>query len=83
MTIKDNQYNKARSILARAGSDSAKKSHPKHNTKGGSPDRHGQNLINEAIEDFRLMDAGQANLINGMTAEHAEAIRKAENEMGL
>lgn len=83
MTIKDRDYNKARSILAQAGSMRAQKSHIKHNTNGGSPDKHGRSLVEEAIADFQAMDAGQANLENGMTAEHAEAVRKAEAEMGI
>lgn len=51
MPIKDDKYNKARDILAKAGSKSAKKSHPKHTGKKGSPDAHGRQLIEEARSD--------------------------------
>ena len=48
MPIKDANYNKAKVLLEKAGSKSAKKSHPKHTGKKGSPDRHGKQLIDEA-----------------------------------
>jgi hypothetical protein len=51
MPIKDDAYNKARDILAKAGSKSAKKSHMKHTGKKGSPDGHGKSLIDEARAD--------------------------------
>ena len=35
-----------------AGSDTASKSHPKHNTRGGSPDGHGESLLQEAFDEW-------------------------------
>lgn len=57
--IKDDDYNKARALLVKAGSKSAEKSHMKHTGKKGSPDGHGKSLIDEAREegiDEKILD---------------------------
>jgi hypothetical protein len=83
MAISDNSYNAARSTLALAGSQTAAKSHPKHNTSGGSPDSQGQELLREARDEFRKDDAKHPNLKSGMTQAHYDAIHKAAEEMGI
>jgi len=83
MPIKDDDYNRARRILAQAGSDSAAKSHVKHTGGKGSPDGHGQDLLAEARDEFRGRDSGQPNLQSGMTHVHYTAIHQAAGAMGI
>lgn len=83
MAISDHNYNAARTILVNAGSKSANASHPKHTGGAGSPDGHGKDLLREARDEFRVTDAGQANLQSGMTAVHYTAIHSAANQMGI
>jgi hypothetical protein len=81
--ISDDAYNKARTILANAGSDSAKKSHVKHTGGKGSPEDHGKQLLREARDEFRKKDKGQPNLKSEMTVDHYNAIHKAAQEMKI
>ena len=83
MAINDNDYNTARGILMAAGSRTAAASHPKHTQGAGSPDTHGRSLLSEARDEFRISDAGQPNLMSGMTAAHYNAIRGAALTMGI
>ncbi len=82
MPVNPAKYNKARDILATGGSDSAKKSHPKHNTDN-VPDDHGKALLREARDEFRKKDKGQPNLKSDMTQAHYDAVHKAATEMGI
>lgn len=81
--ISDAEYNQARNTLIDAGSNSARASHPKHNTRGGSPDNHGRQLVSEAIQEFRNMDAGGDMLTRGMTMNHFVAVSNAATEMKM
>ena len=83
MAISDHNYNTARGILIAAGSMSANASHVKHTQGAGSPDGHGQALVAQARDEFRLMDIGQPNLQSGMTAAHYNAIHNAANQMNI
>jgi hypothetical protein len=80
--IKPDDYNTARNILVQAGSDSASKSHPKHNTDS-VPDTHGKDLLAEARDEFRSTDAGGDDLRSEMSQDHYTAIHKAADEMGI
>ncbi len=81
--ISDADYNQARNTLIAAGSNSARASHPKHNTRGGSPDNHGRQLVSEAIQEFRAADAGGNALTRGMTIAHFVAVSNAATEMNF
>ena len=83
MSISDNDYNRARAILAQAGSNTASKSHDKHTQGAGSPDSHGQDLLREARDEFRGTDAGQGGLQSGMTQGHYNAVHQAAQRMGI
>jgi len=83
MAISDHNYNAARTILINAGSKTANASHIKHTGGSGSPDGHGISLLQEARDEFRATDAGQANLKSGMTQAHYNAIHAAANQMGI
>jgi len=48
MPIKNNNFNKAKALLEKAGSKTAQKCHPAHTKSGDVPDRHGESLIAEA-----------------------------------
>jgi hypothetical protein len=54
VVISVHDYNKARDILAAAGSMTARKSHQKHGTDV-SPDAHGQSLLREARDEFNKL----------------------------
>ena len=82
MPLNPAKYNKARDILGTAGSNSAKKSHPKHNTDQ-VPDDHGKALLREARDEFRKADKGKEGLQSEMLPAHYEAIHKAAKEMGI
>jgi hypothetical protein len=83
MSISDNDYNTARDILAKAGSNTAAASHVKHTQGQGSPEHHGKQLLREARDEFRGKDHGQPNLQSGMTAAHYQAINRAAKQMGI
>lgn len=83
MTIKDDDYNKAKAILVKAGCKSASKSHNKHNTKGGVDDGHGQSLLSEARDEFQAMDKKETIFKAKMTKDHYEAIHSAAKKMGI
>jgi len=76
MQISDDKYNKARDILATAGSDKAKKSHMKHTQGKGSPEAHGVAMLREARDEFNGMPDPKK------TAGRA-AVVKAAKEMGI
>lgn len=79
--ISQNDYNTARNILINAGSATANAAHHLHN--GNVPDHYGVQLLQEARDEFRQMDAGGNNLQSGMTQAHHRAIHRAANEMGI
>ncbi len=83
MTISDDNYNSARDILAKQGSNTASKSHRKHGTKGGSPESHGKDLLKEARDEFRLSAIGQKALKSGMIDRHHKAVHDAARKMGV
>jgi hypothetical protein len=83
MAIQDREYNRARGILAAAGSMTAAKSHEKHTQGAGSPDSDGQQLLREARDEFQKADAGQAGLRANMTAAHYQAVHGAADEMSI
>lgn len=83
MPIKDEDFNKAKSILTQAGSSSAGKAHVKHTQGKDSPDGDGKQLLQEARDEFRETDVRQPNLKAGMTQAHYDAIVKAATEMGI
>ena len=77
--IKNDDYNKARSILAQAGSQSASKAHPQHSKQGDCPESYGRSLLQEARAEFQT-EAGQGNGLNPL---HEQALNKAGKAMGL
>jgi hypothetical protein len=83
MAISDHNYNTARAMLARAGGLRAAQSHDRHTGGAGSPDAYGQQLLQEARDDFRGTDGGGAGLRSGMNAPHYAAVHRAANVMGL
>ena len=83
MAISDNNYNSARAILINAGSQTANASHPKHTQGAGSPEGHGQDLLREARDEFRGVDAQKPNLVSGMIQEHHTAIHNAAKKMSI
>lgn len=82
MPIKPQDYSQARSVLAQAGSDTASKSHPKHNTDS-VPESHGADLLREARDEFRGTDGGAGALQSGMTQAHYDAVHRAAEVMGI
>lgn len=83
MSISDGDYNRARAILAAAGSNTAAKSHDKHTKGKGSPEGHGVSLLQEARDEFQANDAGGEDLQAGMTGDHYNAIHSAADQMGI
>jgi hypothetical protein len=84
MAISDANYNRARGILVAAGSRTAAASHEKHTQGTGSPDGHGQQLLREARDEFRRVDANTApDLNSGMTLAHYNAVHSAAATMGI
>jgi hypothetical protein len=81
--ISDADYNRARTTLVNAGSNSAAASHVKHTGGRGSPDGHGVALVNGAIAEFRATDAAAPARTRGMTMAHFVAVSNAAHEMGL
>ena len=80
--IKPDDYNSARSTLVLAGSKSAGKSHPKHNTDS-CPEEHGKSLLQEARDEFQESDKKGVIHRAGMTFHHYDAIHKAATKMGV
>ncbi|AZQ75905.1 hypothetical protein EKH77_31105 [Streptomyces luteoverticillatus] len=75
-------YNQARSILAKAGSDTAAKSHPVHGT-GDVPVGYGTNLLACSRDEFRAKDKNAPIKRSGMTPYHYVAIHDAARTMGI
>ncbi|MFG2177776.1 hypothetical protein ACGFLS_03480 [Streptomyces abikoensis] len=80
--IKAAAYNQARSILAKAGSDTAAKSHPIHGT-GDVPVGYGTNLLACSRDEFRAKDKNAPIKRSGMTPYHYVAIHDAARTMGI
>ncbi|WP_206279968.1 hypothetical protein [Streptomyces luteoverticillatus] len=80
--IKAAAYNQARSILAKAGSDTAAKSHPVHGT-GDVPVGYGTNLLACSRDEFRAKDKNAPIKRSGMTPYHYVAIHDAARTMGI
>ncbi|MBO0654200.1 hypothetical protein J1792_15900 [Streptomyces triculaminicus] len=83
-SIKPAAYNQARSILAKAGSQTAAKSHPIHG-KDDVPVGYGTSLLAAARDEFRNTDkklpAKQKK--SGMSIPHYNAIHSAAKVMGI
>ncbi len=83
-TIKPAAYNQARSTLAKAGSQTAAKSHPIHG-KDDVPVSYGTSLLAAARDEFRQTDrklpAKQKK--SGMSIPHYNAIHSAAKTMGI
>ncbi|MFE9574588.1 hypothetical protein ACFYMW_39805 [Streptomyces sp. NPDC006692] len=75
-------YNQARSILARAGSETAAKSHPVHGT-ASVPVRYGTSLLACSRDEFRVKDRNAPIKRSGMTPYHYVAIHDAARTMGI
>ncbi|MFF4156503.1 hypothetical protein [Streptomyces sp. NPDC001678] len=80
--IKAAAYNQARSILAKAGSDTAAKSHPVHGT-GDVPVGYGTNLLACARDEFRAKDKDVPVKRSGMSTYHYVAVHDAAATMGI
>lgn len=80
--IKAAAYNQARSILARAGSETAAKSHPVHGT-GDVPVGYGTSLLACSRDEFRVKDRNAPIKRSGMTPYHYVAIHDAARTMGI
>jgi hypothetical protein len=84
MPISDSDYNQATSDLDNSKEVILPELHIVKHTRGkGSPDGHGRQLIIEAIQEFRLLDAGAVALTGGMTIVHFVAVSNAATEMEL
>ncbi|MFE6054310.1 hypothetical protein ACFQ6N_26455 [Kitasatospora sp. NPDC056446] len=83
-TVKADAYNQARSILAKAGSQTAAKSHPVHG-KNDVPVSYGTSLLASARDEFRQADknlpAGQKK--SDMSIPHYNAVHNAADVMGI
>ncbi|WP_079145854.1 hypothetical protein [Streptomyces lydicus] len=75
-------YNRARSILAHAGSYWAAKSHPIHGTSSVAV-HYGTDLLAESRDEFRALDASAPVKRAGMAMWHWDAIRRAAEAMGI
>ncbi|MFF5131191.1 hypothetical protein ACFY41_30245 [Streptomyces syringium] len=75
-------YNQARSILAKAGSMTAAKSHVIHGTSG-VPGRYGANLLACARDEYRAGDKNLPLKQAGMSPYHYIAIHDAAKTMGI
>ena len=74
--IKPDVYNTQRAALAAAGSKTAEKSHPKHNTDA-VPDGHAQSLVDEASDEQQALRTGKNADVKTADAIHA-AVKKAK-----
>ncbi|MDF3293063.1 hypothetical protein [Streptomyces silvisoli] len=81
-TISAAAYNQARSILARAGSETAAKSHPIHGTRD-VPVRYGTTLLACSRDEFRAKDRNVPVKRSGMSTYHYVAIHDAARTMGI
>ncbi|MFI5780825.1 hypothetical protein [Nocardia sp. NPDC051570] len=83
-TIKAAAYNQARSILARAGSQTAAKSHPVHGT-ADVPVGYGTSLLAAARDEFRQADRNlpPKDKKSDMSIPHYNAIHDAARVMGI
>ncbi|MFD7169791.1 hypothetical protein [Streptomyces violascens] len=75
-------YNRARSILAVAGSQTAAKSHPVHGTTS-VPVRYGTTLLACLRDGFRRDDRNWPGKVSGMSSYHYTAIHDAARTMGI
>ncbi|MER0481903.1 hypothetical protein ABR737_26820 [Streptomyces sp. Edi2] len=75
-------YNRARSILAHAGSVLAAKSHPIHGTSSVAA-HYGTHLLAESRDEFRGLDASAPIKHSGMSTFHWGAIHDAARAMGI
>ncbi|MFD9209091.1 hypothetical protein ACFVZM_22790 [Streptomyces sioyaensis] len=80
--INTGAYNRARSILAQAGSYWAAKSHPIHGVSSVAV-HYGTDILAESRDEFRALDASAPNKRSGMAMWHWEVIRKAAKLMGI
>ena len=83
MPIKYRKYVSARELLIKADCDSAEKSHKPHARNGDVPDRHGRELILEAIEEFQGKSNGSGTMVNGMNRDNEEIILKVARKLGI
>ncbi|WP_198539927.1 hypothetical protein [Streptomyces sp. CT34] len=83
-TVKAAAYNQARSILAKAGSDTAAKSHPVHG-KPDVPVSYGTSLLAGSRDEFRSKDRNlpEKDKKSGMSLAHYNAIHDAARTMGI
>lgn len=81
-TIHASAFNQARSILARAGSDTAAKTHPIHGT-GNVPVWYGTTLLACSRDEFRYKDRNDPLKHSGMSPYHYVAIHDAARTMGI
>ncbi|GAA2722815.1 MULTISPECIES: hypothetical protein [Streptomyces] len=83
-TIKAAAYNQARSILAKAGSQTAAKSHPIHG-KDDVPVSYGTSLLAASRDEFRQTDKHlpDKQKKSGMSLPHYNAIHSAAKTMGI
>ncbi|MEV5283067.1 hypothetical protein [Streptomyces sp. NPDC051994] len=83
-TIKAAAYNQARSILAKAGSQTAAKSHPVHG-KDDVPVSYGTSLLAAARDEFRHADRNlpAKQKKSDMSIPHYNAIHSAAKTMGI
>lgn len=83
-TIKAAAYNQARSILAKAGSQTAAKSHPIHG-KVDVPVGYGTSLLASARDEFRHNDRNlpAKDKKSDMSIPHYNAIHEAAKTMGI
>ncbi|TWF73235.1 hypothetical protein [Kitasatospora viridis] len=83
-TVKAADYNQARSILAKAGSQTAAKSHPVHGT-GDVPVSYGTSLLASARDEFRQADRNlpAKDKKSDMSISHYNAIHNAAKVMGI
>ncbi|MFJ2867306.1 hypothetical protein [Kitasatospora sp. NPDC087314] len=83
-TVKADAYNQARSILAKAGSQSAAKSHPVHG-KNDVPVSYGTSLLAGSRDEFRAADKNlpEKEKKSGMSHDHYNAIHNAAKTMGI
>uniref|UniRef100_A0AAU2UWL6 Uncharacterized protein n=1 Tax=Streptomyces sp. NBC_00003 TaxID=2903608 RepID=A0AAU2UWL6_9ACTN len=83
-TIKPAAYNQARSILAKAGSQTAAKSHPIHG-KDDVAVSYGTSLLAAARDEFRHTDRNlpPKQKKSGMSIAHYNAIHSAAKTMGI
>ncbi|RXS86961.1 hypothetical protein EST92_04290 [Streptomyces sp. TM32] len=80
--INTSAYNRARSLLAHAGSMMAAKSHPIHGVSSVAV-HYGTDILAESRDEFRALDASAPIKRSGMSMAHWDAIRRAAEAMGI